>query len=148
MVMGVIQHLHDVAVAAAGHKAQKGRFQIRVGEVEGRDMPPQMVHRDEGLLSRIGKALGEVHPHQHRADEPRRKGDGNAVQVRGGQLCLVQRGLHRGADVLDVAAAGNFRHNAAVKRLFRHAGGHHVADELSPVLHHRGGGLVAGALDS
>ena len=119
-----------------------------MGEVEGRDVPPQVVHRHKGLLGRVRKALGEVHAHQHRADEPRRKGDGDAVQVCGGQLCLVQRGLYRGADVLDVAATGNFRHNAAVERLFCHAGGYHVADELSPVLHHRGGGLVAGALDS
>ena len=137
-----------MAVAAAGHQAQKRRFQVRVGEVERGDVPPQMVHRDEGLLRRIGKALCEVDPHQHRADQPGGKGDGHAGQVGGGEARVGQGLLHGAADEFHMAAAGDLGHDAAIQRLLGHAGGHHIAEQLAAVFYHGGGGLVAAGFDA
>ena len=66
----------------------------------------------------------------------------------GGHARIRQRLFHGGADVFRVAAAGDLRHHAAIEGLFRHTGGDHVAHQLAAVLHHGGGGLIAGALDS
>ena len=99
-----------MAVAAAGHQAQKGRLQVRMGEVQRGDVPPQMVHRHQGLAGGKGQAFGKVHPHQHCADEARRVGDGHGADVFQGTAGLVQGALGHGADMLDVAAGGDLRH--------------------------------------
>ena len=107
-----------------------------------------MMHRDERLARRVGQPLGVVDPHQHRANQPRRKGDGHAVHLPDGQP-RVRKGLvHHAADGFRVAAAGDFRHHTAVQRLLLHAGGDHVGHHRFAILHHRGGGLIAGGFNS
>ena len=49
VVVGVVLHLHDVAVSAGCHKAEEGRLQLGVGEVKGRDVAPQVVDRHQRL---------------------------------------------------------------------------------------------------
>ncbi len=49
VVVGIVLHLHDVAVPAGGHQTQKGRLELRVGQVERGDVSPQMVHRHQRL---------------------------------------------------------------------------------------------------
>ena len=148
VVVGVVLHFHDVTVAAGGHKAEEGGLQLRVGQVEGGDVAPQMVHGHQRLVCRIGQPLGEVHPHQNGPDEAGRKGHGHGIHVVDG-LARIQQGLfHGGADELAVAAAGDLRHDAAVQRLFLYAGGDDVAQQLPSVLHKGCGGLVAGGFDS
>ena len=107
-----------------------------------------MVHRYQRLARRVGQTLGKVHAHQHRADEPRRKGDGYGIHIVDGPACVQQGFFDRSADKFAVAAAGNLRHNAAVQGLFFDAGGDDVAQQMPPVLHKRCGGLVAGGFNS
>ena len=146
--MGVVLHLHDVAVPAGGHQTEEGRLQLRVGQVECGDVSPQMVHRYQRLARRVGQTLGKVHTHQHCTDEPRRKGDGYGIHIVDGLACVQQGFFDRGADKFAVAAAGDLRHNAAVQGLFFDAGGDDVAQQMPPVLHKRCGGLVAGRFNS
>ena len=127
MVVGVVLHLHDVAVPAGGHQTQKGRFELRVGQVERGDVSPQMVHRHQRFACRVGQTLGKIHAHQHRANKPRRKGDSHGVHVLHGLTGIQQGFFDRGTDKFAVAAAGNLRHNAAVQRLLLDAGGNDVA---------------------
>ena len=145
---GVVLHLYNVAVAAAGHQAQKGRFQVRVGQVQGGNVAPQMVHPHQRLVGRVGQPCGKADPHQHRANEARRKGNGHRIQIGGGELCVRKGLLHRGADELGVAAAGDFRHHAAVQGLFGHAGGDDVAHDGAAVLYNGGGGLVTAGFNA
>ena len=49
VIVGIVLHLHDVAVPAGGHQTQKGRLEFRVGQVERSDVSPQMVHRHQRL---------------------------------------------------------------------------------------------------
>ena len=148
VVVGVVQHFHNVAVAAGGHEAEERRLELRVGEVKGCNVSPQVMHGHQRFARRVGQPLGKVDAHQHCADEAGCKGDGHSVHVVDG-LTGVQQGLFDGgADELAVAAAGDLGHNAAVERLFFHTGGDDVAQQMPPVLHEGCGGLVAGGFDS
>mgnify|MGYP000585744099 CR=1 FL=1 len=115
VVVGVVLHFHDVAVPAGGHQAEERRLQLRVGQVEGRNVAPQMVDRHQRLARRVGEALGKVDAYQHCADEAGREGDSHGVHVVDGLACVQQSLFDGGADELTVAAAGDLRHDAAVK---------------------------------
>ena len=60
--------------------------------------------RDNRLAGREGKAFGVIDPHQQGADQPRRVGDGDGVDVLPGQVRLVKRRIRQGVDGLDVLA--------------------------------------------
>ena len=47
--MGIVLHLHDVAVSAGRHKAEEGRLQLRVGQVEGAMWPRRWWTGTSGL---------------------------------------------------------------------------------------------------
>ena len=107
LVMGVVLYLDDVAVAARGHQAQKRRFQLRVGQVQSGNVSPQMVHRHQRLVRSVGQPLCKVDSHQHCADQPRGKGDGDRVYLVQGLARIGQGFGHRSTDELAVAAAGD-----------------------------------------
>lgn len=88
--MGVVLHLHNVAVAAGGHKAEEGRLQLRVGEVQCGNVSAQVVHRHQRLIGRVGQTLGKIHAHQHCTDQARRKGDGHGIHIVDGLACIQQ----------------------------------------------------------
>ncbi len=48
--MGVVQHLHNQAVAPRHQQTEEGRLQIGVGNVIGGDVGPQVVDGDKGLV--------------------------------------------------------------------------------------------------
>ena len=146
--MGVVLHLHNVAVAAGCHKAEEGRLQLRVGEVQRGNVSAQVVHRHQRLIGRVGQTLGKIHAHQHCTDQARRKGDGHGIHIVDGLACIQQGFFDRSTDKFAVAAAGDLRHNAAVKSLFFYAGGNDVAQQVPAVLHQSCGGLVAGGFNS
>ena len=148
VVVGVVLHLHDMAVAAGCHQTEEGRLELRVGQVKGRNVAPQVMHRNQRLVGRIGQPLGKVHAHQHCADQARRKGDSHRVHIVHGLACVQQSLFDRGADELAVAAAGDLRDHAAIKSLLLDAGGDDVAQQAAAILHKGCGGLVAGGFDS
>ena len=79
--MGIILHVHDGGGAAGHTQAQKGGLQVGMGDIIGRDVPPDMVDRDEGHPQPKGGGLGEGHPHQQRPDEPRGIGHRHGVDL-------------------------------------------------------------------
>ena len=89
-------------------------------------MSAQMVHGDEWFLRRKREAFCKIQAHQHRADEPGRKGDRHAANFIQRRARFVQRGPRHLRDMFDVAAACNLRHHAAVKILLCGAGGHAI----------------------
>ena len=148
MIVGVVQHLNDVAVSARRHKAEEGRFQLRVGQVEGGDVAAQVMHRDQRLVCGVGQPLGEIDAHQHRTNQAGRKGDGDSIHVVDGLACVQQSLFDGGTDELAVTAACDFGNDTAVKCLFLHAGRDDVAQQLSAILDQCCGGLVAGGFDT
>jgi hypothetical protein len=107
-----------------------------------------VVHRDERHIQRVGRALGKVQPHEHRADETRRVGRGHGVDVFFLDARLLERLIGQRGDGLDVLARRDLRHDAAVERVqvgLRRDG---VGEDFAPVLDDRDGGFVAGGLES
>ena len=117
MHVRIVPHVDDQGVSARDREADKGRFQFREGQIVCRDMPADVVHRNQGYLQYGGDRLGKVHPHQHRADKPRRIGDGNRVDVRAGQARCLQRPLGQERNRFHMAAGRNLGDNAAVDRV-------------------------------
>lgn len=123
-------------------------MQVRMGQIVGRDVRTEMMHRHQGLVCRQGQPLGEIHPDQQRADESRRVGDRHGVDIRESRSRLVQRLANHPADGLRVAAAGDFRHHPAIQLMFLHLGGDDVGQHRPSVHHHRRRRFVAGGFDS
>ena len=140
----IAPHVHQHGVSPGDAQRQEGGLQLREGQVVGGDVPPQVVHRDEGLPHGEGGALGEVHPHQQGSDEPRPIGHRHRVDVGPGHPRLRQGPVRQGGNGLHMLAGGDLRHHAAVDGVHVRLGGDGVAEDLPPVPDHRGGGLVAG----
>ena len=144
MEFRVVLHVDDQRMPAGDDEAQKRRFQIRVRQIVGRDMPADMVHRDERHAEAVGRGLGKVDADEHRADQPRRVGDGDGVDVLPGQVRLVKRRIRQGVDGLDVLARGKLGHDAAVEPVQGDLRRDAVGQDGSSVLHDGDGSLVAG----
>ena len=144
----IVPDIHDEGVAAGDGQRQKGRLQLREGQIVGGNVATDVVDRDQRHAQRIGHGLGEADPHQHGADEAGGIGDGHGVHVALGEPGIGQRLIRQTGNGLHVLAGGDLRHHAAVQRLFLHAGGDDVAQQLPSVLHKGCGGLVAGGFDS
>ena len=140
-------HVHDQGGAAGDAQAHKGGLQLRVGDVICGDVPSHMVHRDQGQVQGHGRPFGEVHPHQHRPDEPRGVGHRHGIQVPLGQARLNHRLLRQAGDRLHMLPGGDLGHHAPVDGVHLDLRGDAVGQHGPPVPDHRGGGLVAGGLD-
>ena len=147
VVVGVVLHLHDVAVPAGGHQAEERRLQLRVGDVVGRDVAAHMVHRDERHAERERGGLGKVHADEQRADEPRRAGDGHGVDVTAGQTGHCQRAVGQLGDDLHVRARGDLGYDAAVNGVQVSLGKDLIGQHLAPVAHEGDGRLVTGGFN-
>ena len=145
---GVVLHLNNVGMAPRHHQAQKRRLQIGIGQVVGGDVPPQMVHGDQGQPGGKGQPFGKVHPHQKGPDQPWGVGDGNAIDLGEGLAPLLQGLFHHAHNGLTVAAGGDLRHHTAVDLVLLHLGGHHGGKDGPAVLHQGGGGFVARAFNA
>ena len=135
-------------MTAGHHQAQEGGLQIREGQVVGGDMAPDVMHRNQGNIQRHGRGLGEVHTHQHRADEARGIGHRHSVNILPGQSRLGQRLIGKAIDGLDVLAAGDLRHHAAIFPVKGHLGGDAVAKNLPSILYDGHGSLVTARFHS
>ena len=122
----VALHVYDHGVAAGDHQAQKGGLQVRIGQIVGGNVPPDVVDGDQRLAQGVGRRLGEVDPHQHGTDEPRSIGNGYSVQVGPGQACVGKGLICQAIDGLNVLPGGDFRHNAAIEPVQVHLGGNAV----------------------
>ena len=91
--------------------------------------------------------LCKIHPDQHRADQPRRIGDGNGINVAARQVRRFQRLIGKAIDRLNVLSRGNFRHHAAVEFVDLDLRGDAVGQDLPPVADNGNGGLVAGGFN-
>ena len=107
-------------------------------------MPADMVDRDQRHAQRERGSLGEVHAHQHRADEAGSIAHRHGVDVLPSDPRSLERALGQQRDGLDMAARRDLRHDAAVHRVQIGLGKDLIAQDLSAVLDDGHGGLVAG----
>ena len=129
----VVLHVHDQAVPAGHDQTHKRRLQLGIGQIIGRDMPADMVHRHERQTQGQRRRLGKIHAHEHRADEPRRIRDRHSVQLGTRELRRFKRVVSQCADRLDVLARRDLRHHAAIQPVQRHLRVDAVRQHLPPV---------------
>ena len=111
----VILHVNNQRMPSGDDEAKKRRLQIGIRQIIGRDMPPDMVNRNERHAEAVRRRFREIHTHQHRADQPRRIRHGNRVDLlprygRAGKRLVCQR-----VNCFNMLARGQLRHNTAVK---------------------------------
>ena len=140
----IVPDIHDEGVAAGDGQRQKGRLQLREGQIVGGDVATDVVDRDQRHVQRIGHGLGEADPHQHGADETGGIGDGHGVHVALGEPGIGQRLIRQTGNGLHVLAGGDLRHYAAVESVHIRLREDGVGEDRASVPHHGHGGLVAG----
>ena len=142
--IGIAAHVHEHRVAAGNGKAEKRRFKLRVGNVVCGDVAADMVYRDERDTECRRGALGKVHAHEHRADEPRRVRHRHGVELGFFYARRRDRAVRQPRDDLHMAARGDLRHDAAVYGVQVGLREYLVGEHPPAVFGHGDGGLVAG----
>ena len=142
----IVQHIYNHGMSAGDHQAQKRRLQIGIGQVVGRNVAPDVVHRDQGLVHGEGSGFREVHAHQHGANQPRGIGHGHGINVVPGQARVDERLVSQAVNGLDVLPGGNLRHHTAIEPVQVHLGGNAVRQHLPAVSDNGNGSLITGGL--
>ena len=141
---GIILHVHNQAVAAGDHQAQKGRLQIGTGQIVCGNVSPDVVNRDQRHIQGQSRRLGKVDSHQHRPDQARRVGHSHGVQIASAQAGGFQSLIRQAVDGLDMLPGGNFRHHTAIELVQLHLRRDAVGQHPAPVLHNGHGRFVTG----
>ena len=134
-------------MAAARKQAEKRRLDLGRVEVQGGDVPVQMVDRNERQLARPSERLGCRNAHEQRADEPRPLRHGDRVEIlerRGG---AGQRFADDRPDQLEVTARCDLGHDASVGGVQLGLRRDNRRPHLAVSRHEGSGRLVAGRLD-
>ena len=142
--IGIAAHVHEHRVAAGNGKAEKRRFKLRVGNVVCGDVAADMVYRDERDTECRRGALGKVHAHEHRADEPRRVRHRHGVELGFFYARRRDRAVRQPRDDLHMAARSDLRHDAAVYGVQVGLREYLVGEHPPAVFGHGDGGLIAG----
>ena len=116
-------------------------------EVEGGDVPVEVVDRHEREPPRPGERLGRGKADEERPDQARTARDGDRVDVVQARAPPGERLAENGSDQLEVSARRDLGDDAAVARVQVGLRGDDVGED-TPVARDEGGGrLVAGGLD-
>ena len=107
-----------------------------------------MVHRDERNVQGQGAGLGEVNPHQHRADEAGGIGHGHGVDLLPADARRFNGLLGQDGDGLHMAAGGDLRHYTAIDGMELGLGKDLVSEDFSAVLHDGDSGFITGGFKS
>ena len=80
-------------------------------------MAAHVVYRNQWNAQCHGRSLRKIDAHEQRADQPRRAGDSNRINVRARNSCRLQRPVGQLRDHLHVGARRNLRHDASIHRV-------------------------------
>ena len=142
----------ELAVAARDQQHQVGKADV-LDEPRGQRVPGEVVDAPERQPAGGGEALGEHHAGQHPADQPGAGGDGDGVEVGEPDAGPAERGGGDEVQPLGVGAGGDLGHDPAIgvvqRVLADDLGGEDLgARPAGAGADHRGGGVVAAALDA
>ena len=138
-------------MATTDHEAEQR--ERRLGGLRGRgvaveqpvrvDVALDVVHADERQVVRDRQRLGDVDSNQQRANQARAVGHRDGVKVLPAGPRLLERGVERGNDPAQLLPRGNFRDDAAGRRVQRDLARHLVGLDPATADHDRHSGLVA-----
>jgi hypothetical protein len=141
-------HRQQEGVPPAREQADERRLDRLVTEVERRDVPLQVVDRNERDPPRPGDRLRRREPHEEGADQPGPARDADARDVAQPHSRLCQRlADHRGHE-LEMAAGGDLGDDAAVAGMELGLRGDDRREHGAVAGHDGGSRLVAGSLDA
>ena len=115
--IGIGFYIDQQRVAARHAQRQKRRLQLRKRQIVRRNVTADMVDRDQGHTQRVGDGLGEIKPHQHRADQSRRVSRRDGADLLSGDARVPERLLRQRGDRLHMPARRDLRHHAAIERV-------------------------------
>jgi hypothetical protein len=102
----------------------------------------------ERLFADKGDGAGGESADEQAAEQARTGGDGNAVDVVPSGAGFSQGVVDYGQNDLDMAARGNFGHDAAVLFVQIDLAGDDIRERVAAVFDHRGRGFVAGGFEA
>jgi hypothetical protein len=127
-----------------GHRlgGQRAVLQLVHGDVRG-----QVVNPVQRLAEGERVRLGGGHPDQQGPLQARSGGNGDGVDLGGGDTGLGERALEGRDHRLQVRPAGHLGHHTAEPRVFLDTGSHRVGQQFVPA-DQSDAGLIAGGLDA
>ena len=140
-------HRQQFAMAAGHEQQQIGEWQA-IRQPRRQCMAFQMVDRHQRQSVDEGDGFCRHHADQHAADQPRPARRGDSVEIRKPDPGLFHRPLDDSVHVIEVAARGNFRHDAAIGAMFVDLREHDVGQDAAVFPDHRGCGFVAGGFNA
>ena len=135
-------------MAAAREQAEERRLQRLRLKVERRDVPVEVVDRDERQPARPRDRLRRAEPDEQRADQAGPLRHGDPVDVVEGDAGLAERLTDHRRHELEMPPRRNLRNHSAVARMEVGLGRDDVRANLACVGDDRGSGLVAARLES
>ena len=133
---------------ARDDEGQERRFQIRIGQEVGKDMPFQVVDANQGLPRRPGKRFCRRQAHQQGPHKTRSVGHGHGVDIGQGHAGLGQGRVDDGQYLFHMFAGRDFRHDTAKLAVHHNLGGNDVRQDLAPIFDDSRRRLVTAALDA
>ena len=143
----VLAHGEQERVTAAGEEAEERRLDGIRPEIERRDVPVEVVDRDQRHAARPRDRLGRREADEQRADESGALRDGDCVHLRQGRVGFYERLPDDRKDELEVVPRGDLGHDAPVLRVQVRLRGDDRGEHLAFLADDRRRGLVAGGLD-
>ena len=107
------------------------------------NVPFQMIDSDQRDVLRKGQCLRIGDTHQQRSRQARSARDGDRIQIREAAFGLGQRGSRDGNDIAQMFAAGQFRHDAAIRRVHGNLRSHDRRARETAALYNCGCRLIA-----
>ena len=116
---------------SAGHnQPDEVLGQRAVRQLVDREVPDHVVDAVQGLAQRRGQGLGRADTHRQRTDQAGPRGDRDRIHVSQGHPGLVEGGVQRGQERLQVRARRDLRNNATVAGILIHRCGRAVDQQL------------------
>ena len=103
-----------MTVSARGNQTQKRRFEIRIRNVIGTDVPFDMMHANQRLPGGIRNRLRRSHTNKKRSHQTRSVGNTDRIHITERLPCLAQRFFNYLIYFFNVFAGCNLRHHTAI----------------------------------
>lgn len=124
-----------------------GVLEFALIEKDGVDVAFEMVDCDERNILRVSEGLSVGNSDEERTGEAWAGGDGYGIEIREGDLRLMEHCADYGDDGAKMLAAGEFGNNTAITGMSCDLGGDNGREGARPALDNGGSGLVAGGFD-
>ena len=130
-------------MASRNDQGEGREFSNRILQKDGCNVSLQVVDSHEGYAQRKGQTFGVRESHQEGPNQAGTLRDSDCIQGLEGQARPGQGLGHHLTDIVNVFAAGQFRHHTAKVMVSRDLRGHNTGEKPVAVLQDGGSSLIA-----